>query len=71
MSKYFKNSQARLTHGNALEEGPTITNMPEQERVKASIKMHKGVGKYFAPYSPEEVGLINQVLLNERKNLKN
>lgn len=68
--KYYKNKY-RLTHGNALDEGPTVTNMPEEDKIKASKKMHKTVGKYFAPYSPEEVGLINQRLQHEHKNIRN
>jgi len=68
--KYF-NKKPRYTHGNALNEGPTVTNMPEEDKIKASKKMHKTVGKYFAPYSPEEVEAINQFLHNEKYYTKN
>jgi len=60
--KFFK---PRLDHGGVLYDGDNITNMPELEKLKTSVKMHKGVGKYFAPYSPEEVRLINQRTTNE------
>jgi len=54
-----------LDHGGVLYDGDNTTNMPEIEKLKTSVKMHKGVGKYFAPYSPEEVRLINQRTTNE------
>jgi len=61
--KFFK---PRLDHGGLLyDNAGNITNMPELEKLKASKRMHKDVGKYFAPYSPEEVRLINQRTTNE------
>jgi len=62
--KFFK--KFNLNHGGVLHDnGDNITNMPELEKLKASKRMHKDVGKYFAPYSPEEVRLINQRTTNE------
>ena len=61
--KFF--TKYRMDHGGVLHDGDNITNMPELEKLTASKKMHKGVGKYFAPYSPEEVRLINQRTTNE------
>ena len=62
--KFFK--KHKMDHGGVLHDnGDNTTNMPELEKLKTSVKMHKGVGKYFAPYSPEEVRLINQRTTNE------
>ncbi|MBT4361437.1 MAG: hypothetical protein HOB84_03210 [Candidatus Marinimicrobia bacterium] len=57
--KYFKPG---MDHGGALHEGPTITNMPLQEKLKASKRMHdRGVGKVFAPFTrPEESALAQK-----------
>ena len=68
--KFFK--KFNLNHGGVLHDnGDNITNMPELEKLKASKRMHKDVGKYFAPYSPEEVSIINQRLQHEHKNIRN
>ncbi len=61
--KFF--TQYKMDHGGVLHDGDSTTNMPELDKLHASKKMHKDVGKYFAPYSPEEVRLINQRTTNE------
>ena len=56
-----------MDHGGALHEGPTITNMPLQEKLKASKRMHdRGVGKVFAPFTrPEESALAQKIRENK------
>ena len=39
--KFFK--KYKMDHGGVLHDGDNITNMPELEKLKTSVKMHKGV----------------------------
>ena len=63
--KYFK--KYKMDHGGALNDGPTIANMPIVDKVKASKKMHeRGVERVFAPFTRPEDQALEQ-LIREQK----
>ena len=66
--KYFK--IYKMDHGGTLHEGPTITNMPLLEKLKASKRMHErgGVGQVFAPFTRPEEEVLEQ-LTRENNNV--
>jgi len=56
-----------MDHGGVLNDGDTITNMPELEKLKASEKMNRDkTGCIFAAFTrPEEQALAQ--LIREQK----
>ena len=56
-----------MDHGGVLNDGDTITNMPELEKLKASEKMNRDkTGRIFAAFTrPEEQALAQ--LINNKK----
>jgi hypothetical protein len=63
--KFFR--KFKMDHGGVLNDGDTITNMPELEKLKASEKMNRDkTGCIFAAFTrPEEQALAQ--LIREQK----